>query len=411
MNSSKNQYQFISKFYCIVVAFFLYDLASQNSNYFFIWLFAFIILGKILISLIKKLILFTEKTGKYLTSLSTDKKAFFIFFLFFLVGISLVLFTDLFTQDGARATFFLQSVTASLAPLAFYITFRNYQRKSGDQFKAIIDMSSTSPFCLTVPSPKQITIQNLKDKPLIIKEISLIINDMYDMILTNKVTSIKAYDTETIDIKSVTFYSSGFSKPIINPKILTSINNKKILITTFNNEFFISEPQRLASVPVSFKKNFSLPSYMDINIQRLTFILNNTHSIIWSIYVDHAIIITNKLYTTTKFIWAIQTNNKNEIIAVHFCYDDFTQEEIQFTVSLVNGTPRYKYGQPNSPLAHEKLLGKTIKNKQDLRKITDNFNEYCDDKILTTLEGYDIHPCYIDKGSLPDRHKDTITLQ
>ena len=106
-----------------------------------------------------------------------DKKAFFIFSLFFLIGISLVLFTDLFTQDGARATFFLQSVTASLAPLAFYITFRNYQRKSGDQFKAIIDMSSTSPFCLTVPSPKQITIQNLKDKPLIIKEISLIIKN------------------------------------------------------------------------------------------------------------------------------------------------------------------------------------------------------------------------------------------
>lgn len=337
---------------------------------------------------------------------------------FYLVGLFAITWlgflwgTDIITLDyDRRITLTLQSITASLAPLAFYIAYKNYARKSGDKLKALIDMPGLS-INLAVASPRQITIQNLKDKSLAIKEIALIINNQYKIILKNDMATIKAYDTESFKIEPATYYTGGLLAPIISPKFLTSSKNRAILITTFDNNFFISEPQKYGNVPVSFTKlPLPIPTYDEITIQRLRFIIDNVHSIIWSIYVDHAIIITNKLYTTTKFIWAIKTNDENEIIAVHFCHDDFSQEETKYSVSLVNGTPRYLHHQPDSSFAHEKLLGKTINNRQDLQKITDNFNEYCDDRILTTLEGYDIHPCYIDKGSLPDRNKDTITLQ
>ncbi|MBS7821518.1 hypothetical protein J7552_09530 [Wohlfahrtiimonas chitiniclastica] len=137
---------------------------------------------------------------------------------FYLVGLFAITWlgflwgTDIITLDyDRRITLSVQSFTASLAPLAFYIAYKNYARKSG--FNIIVRIKEESSFVYPT-YVKKITLINEKDRAYAILGMHLILNKQIIIKLKHNIdlkeaneSVLKSYDISTFTFPPYSLYT------------------------------------------------------------------------------------------------------------------------------------------------------------------------------------------------------------
>ena len=157
---------------------------------------------------------------------------FYIITLLATAWIGIIWGTDIITESAEsnnRITITIQSITSSLAPLAFYIAWKNYIRKSGVHLLiSNIQIDALHPVYPMHLS--NLTIFNEKDRAIGILQLFIIFDNKYQLQLNCNNLSIKAYDFEKIYFDPVSDYTERtFTK--YDPLNLFN-TEKKILIQT-----------------------------------------------------------------------------------------------------------------------------------------------------------------------------------
>lgn len=375
----------------------------QTKNYYEIWLLIivpFVWLPLFVIFLpefiqVKKI----KNLYEYLHDKNQEVTFFYLSGLIAITWIGFLWGTDIITIDyDRRITLSVQSITASLAPLAFYIAYKNYARKSGMDLIALIEIppqlnNSTA----YEPYIKKITFQNLKDKTIVITNITIIIDNHFSFELSPELHNIKAYEAIEIKFDPISFYSLSHPYLLLDGASIFNIfksngcfkEGTRIEIRTLDNNIYISNPQ-IDNEPVKFKKA-APKKYRSIICNRHTYTINNYFSIIWPLDIDYAIILNSTTINSMRIIFGIIVNENNVIEKVKYFRESFEYHDINYTLS--------------TNLKFQNLVGKKINSTNDLTTISENFQQYCHD--ILEIDKFEVNTCLGPKYTNINKFKKT----
>lgn len=188
-----------------------------------------------------------QKLDIYFKKVFTENEEISFFYIITLLAtawIGIIWGTGIITESAEsnnRITITIQSITSSLAPLAFYIAWKNYIRKSGIHIIAKLCINDRHLFAIPL---YKIQFFNEKDRAISITSITLIINEKISIPLKIEPISLKAYDIMEIAIDPITFFT--IKEKSMDPTILISAisdfeTSKKQLIIETHNEKYISD--------------------------------------------------------------------------------------------------------------------------------------------------------------------------
>lgn len=149
-----------------------------------------------------------ETINKYFSKYVSENEEFSFFYIMLIIAtiwIGCIWGTDTITNDfDRRITLTLQSITASLAPLAFYIAWKNYHRKAGVHIIMQIQTQHSFAYPAFV---SEIILSNEKDRSIIVKKIEITLDNTHILLLPiPKNSVIKAYDILTIQFSPYSCY-------------------------------------------------------------------------------------------------------------------------------------------------------------------------------------------------------------
>lgn len=165
----------------------------------------------------------------------------------------------------------LQSITALLAPLAFYITTKNYLRKSG---LYIIAKLSCKQHTVYPDHITKLVLFNEKDRAFSILNVFVIFDNRYAINLSKDNSQVlRAYDTISFNLLPPSFYSPSLNSKksqtdLVNSKTIFS-NNKQIFIQTAQGWYKSEKLKSQSNFTIRLKSTipYDLIYLMDHNIQ------------------------------------------------------------------------------------------------------------------------------------------------
>lgn len=321
-----------------------------------------------------------DKYYKKLFSEHQEISFFYIAFLAATVWMGFLWGTNLITLDYKyRITLTIQSFTASLAPLAFYIAWKNYDRKSGVNLQ-IITKTSINQNQTMEQYLQNIALYNLKDKNLSITEISLLIDNKFQLVLDEKIHNIKAYECLEIDYDPVSaYYYLNNHKYVIAGDSLFQ-KDMHMLIRTFDNSYYISshpieinkfQYPVLRKINNIRKYNYEISNIYRLNAERYYIKLLDNYKIIQPMKIDYAIIFCSKYELYSHMILGIEVDINRKIIHLSHYRENFES---------INNYTLY-----DTKKMEDTLLNQTIISLDDLYKISEQLQKDIDSNYFQCI--------------------------